>query len=129
MKVSAVSFIFRKGLSKGGEKLVVHKIKPDGNYIRKIFSSPEIDDAFIKTVSPDAAKNNIMLALNRMKKKNAAAEFIGAGIKDGLNETEINSIYSDKLYQIRTKNANGLNRYSYAGKEEALRLLSERLFL
>ena len=127
MKVSAVSFIFRKGLNKGTERLVVHKIKPDGNYIRKIFSSPESEDLFMNNVSPAAAKNNIMLALNRMKKKNSPAQFISAGIKDGLTETEINSLYSDKLYRVRTKDARGLNSYSIADKDEALNLLEKRL--
>ena len=133
MKVSAVGFLFRESVKNGtttGENYtcVIHKIKPDGNYSRNIISSPIIKKSSIDTVSPQTARANVNKALIAITDKNASEKFVGATIKDGIKETEVHSLLSDKLFAVRTKDIYGENHFDIMGKDNTQKLLAKNLY-
>jgi len=134
MKVSAVGFLFRKTIQKGNLKgdnytCVIHKIKPDGNYSRNVITSPLVKSSKLDVISPKSARADILSSLSAITRKNEPSKFIGATIKDGIKETEVHSLISDKLFAVRTKDAAGKNHFRIMGKEKIKKLLSDNLYV
>ncbi len=133
MKVSAVGFLFQESIKTGkatGENYtcVIHKIKPDGNYSKNVISSPIIKTSSLDTVSPETAQANINKALMAITDNNESAKFVGATIKDGIKETEVHSLFSDKLFAVRTKDAYGKDHFDIMGKDNTQKLLAKNLY-
>ncbi len=134
MKVSAVGFLFQNNIKEKGLKgknytCIIHKINPEGNFNRNIISSPLIKESRLEVVSPEIAQDDVLKSLSEMTKRNSPDKFIGATIKDGIKETEIHSILSDKLFGVRTKDAQGKNHFSILGKGKTKAVLQKNLNL
>ncbi len=135
MKVSAVGFLFqdvikgKKPLRGKNYTCIIHKINQDGGYNRNLISSPIIKINKLDIVSPDTAKADILSSLLRLESKNRSSKFKGATIKDGIKETEIHSILSDKLFAVRTRDELGKNHFSIMGKNGTKDLLSKNLYI
>ncbi|MCD7779110.1 MAG: hypothetical protein LUH05_00350 [Candidatus Gastranaerophilales bacterium] len=134
MKVSAVGFLFQDKLKGNGLKgknytCVIHKANSEGNFNRNIISSPIVKQSSLEVVSPDTAKLDILSSLDSITDKNKNSKFIGATIKDGIKETEIHSLFSDKLFAVRTKDEFGKNHFNILGKNKTQKVLSNNLYI
>ncbi len=135
MNVSAVGFLFQTRMKSNGfygnnYTCVIHKMKQDGNFTRNYITSPLIKETKTHVVSPEAAEADVLLSLLAITdKKNKATKFIGATVKDGVKETEIHSLISDKLYAVRTKDDAGKNHFRIMGRKKTKSLLSRNLNL
>ena len=134
MKVSAVGFLFQNSIKEKGLKgknytCIIHKITPEGNFNRNIISSPLIKKSSLEVVSPQVAQNDVLESLSTITNRSAKSKFIGATIKDGIKETEIHSLLSDKLFAVRTKDASGKNHFHIMGKGKTKSVLSKNLNL
>ena len=132
MKVSAVGFLFQKDAVNNGVRgknytCVIHKLNPEGNFSRNIISSPIINNSRLDVVTPEKAQSDVLSALSEITKKGSESKFIAATIKDGVKETEIHSIISDKLFGVRTKDINGKNHFRLMGKNKTKDILSKNL--
>ena len=134
MKVSAVGFLFQKDIREKGLKgknytCIIHKITPEGKFNRSIISSPLIKESRLEVVSPQKAENDVLASLEAITSNNSKSKFIGATIKDGVKETEIHSLLSDKLFAVRTKDAKGDNHFRIMGKGHTKSILTKNLNL
>lgn len=134
MKVSAVGFLFQDKVSVNGRKgknytCVIHKVNPDGDYNRNLISSPFIKESKIDVVSPEIAKEDIYTSLSAIDSKGSSSKFIGATIKDGIKETEIHSLISDKLFAVRTRDEYGRNHFKIMRRPQTQKLLSRNLYI
>lgn len=134
MKVSAVGFLFQKNIKRDGLKgknytCIIHKVNPDGSFNRNRISSPIVKESRLEVVSPSMARSDIERSLYTMSDKDATSKFIGATIKDGVKETEIHSIFSDKLFAVRTRDEFGKDKLKILGKKATKELLSNNLYL
>lgn len=132
MKVSAVGFLFRnkvkeKKLSGKNYTCIIHKATPNGNYSQNLISSPLIKTNHTFLVSNETAEKNVTENLRAITEKEKNRKFIGATIKDGIKETEIHSLISDKIFAIRTKDETGKNYFRLANKVNTQKLLSKNL--
>ena len=132
--VSAVGFLFQdqikeKGLKGKNYTCVIHKVNPDGNFNRNIISSPLIKESSLEVVSPQTAQLDVLESLSVINDKKSPSKFIGATIKDGIKETEIHSLISDKLFAVRTRDEAGKNHFRISGKKKTQEVLSENLYL
>ncbi|MBQ9245862.1 hypothetical protein IJ182_06310 [bacterium] len=134
MKVSAVGFLFQNNIKEKGLKgknytCIIHKVNPEGNFNRNVISSPLIKESRLEVVSPQIAEDDIISSLASITKKKSPNKFIGATIKDGIKETEIHSLISDKLFAVRTKDDFGKNHFRILGKGKTKEVLSRNLNL
>lgn len=135
MKVSAVGFLFQdsvkgKGLFKGKNyTCIIHKANQNGGFNKNVISSPLIKRTTIESVSPEIALNDVEKSVSSITNKKAPSKFIGATVKDGVKETEIHSIFMDKIFAVRTKDDFGKNRFRIMGKKSTQKLLSRNLYL
>jgi hypothetical protein len=134
MKVSAVGFLFQKDVVNNGIRgknytCVIHKLNPEGNFSRNVISSPIIKNSSLDVVTPEKAQSDVLSALSEITKKGSESKFVGATVKDGVKETEIHSIISDKLFAVRTKDNNGKNHFRILGKGHTKDILSKNLNL
>lgn len=135
MRVSAVGFLFSerlkgKGLSRPVNYVcTIHKVDQDGNINRNFITSPVIKINTTEVVSPDAAKADILSSLIKIDAKDSKSKFKGATIKEGIKETEVHSLFSDKLYAVRTRDEFGKNHFHLLGKEKTKDLLSQNLYV
>ena len=132
MKVSAVGFLFQNNVKGSGLKgknytCIIHKATPDGQFNRNIISSPIIKESRLEVVSPEIAQDDVISSLNAITAKNPRNKFIGATVKNGIKETEIHSIFSDKLFAVRTKDEQGKNHFRILGKRKTKAVLSKNL--
>ena len=134
MKVSAVGFLFQKNIKTKGLKgknytCIIHKVNPDGSFNRNRISSPLINESRLEVVSPLTARSDIQRSLFTMSAKDSNSKFIGATIKDGVKETEVHSIFSDKLFAVRIRDEFGKDRLRLLGKNSTKNLLKNNLYL
>ena len=134
MKVSAVGFLFQKNIKSDGLKgknytCIIHKVNPDGSFNRSRISSPLIKESRVEVISPSMARSDIMRNLFTISAKDSNSKFIGATIKDGVKETEIHSLFSDKLFAIRTRDDLGKNHFKVLGQRSTQKLLAKNLYL
>ena len=134
MKVSAVGFLFQKNIKSDGLKgknytCIIHKVNPDGSFNRSRISSPLIKESRVEVISPSMARSDIMRNLFTISAKDSNSKFIGATIKDGVKETEIHSIFSDKLFAVRTRDEFGKDKLRLLGKNSTKELLKHNLYL
>ncbi len=134
MKVSAVGFLFQNDVKTNGHKgknytCVIHKITPEGNFNRNVISSPIIKESSLDVVTPKTAQDDVINSLSVITSKKATSKFVGATVKDGIKETEIHSILSDKLFAVRTKDEAGKNHFHILGKKGTKSILSKNLNL
>ncbi len=134
MKVSAVGFLFQDKIKGNGLKgknytCIIHKINSEGNYNKNIISSPIVKESSLEVVSPEAAKADVLSYLLSIKSKENPSKFVGATIKDGIKETEIHSLFSDKVFAVRTRDGLGRNHFRILGKNKTQELLSRNLYL
>ncbi len=135
MNVSAVGFLFQdaietKGLLKGKNyTCIIHKINPNGGVNRNIIKSPIIKQNTIEQISPIAAYVDLVNSLAYISSDKTPSKFIGATIKDGIKETEIHSFLFNKLYAVRTKDAEGKNHFKIMTKANTSKLLANNLHL
>lgn len=134
MKVSAVGFLFQKDIKTKGLKgknytCIIHKVNPDGSFNRNRISSPLINESRLEVVSPLTARSDIQRSLFTMSSKDSNSKFIGATIKDGVKETEVHSIFSDKLFAVRTRDEFGKDKLRLLGKNSTRDLLKNNLYL
>ncbi len=135
MRVSAVGFLFQnriKGKKPNGGKnytCTIHKVNSEGDYNRNLISSPVLKFNKQDVVSPEEAKADVIASLIAIDSKNPDSKFKGATIKDGIKETEIHSIFSDKLYAVRTRDEKGRNHFSILSKNKTKNLLTRNLYI
>ncbi len=135
MNVSAVGFLFQDRVKSNGfygnnYTCIIHKMNKDGNFNRNYITSPFIKETKTQVVSPEAAQADVLLSLNSItEKKKKGTKFIGATVKDGIKETEIHSLWSDKLFAVRTKDERGKNHFRILGRSKTQRVLSGNLNL
>lgn len=134
MKVSAVGFLFQKDIKTKGLKgknytCIIHKVNPDGSFNRNRISSPLINESRLEVVSPLTARSDIKRSLFTMSAKDSNTKFIGATIKDGVKETEVHSLFSDKLFAVRTRDEFGKDKLRLLGKNSTKDLLEHNLYL
>ena len=134
MKVSAVGFLFQdriksKNLRGNNYTCIIHKVNQNGNYIRNIFSSPLVKKTILYIVSTEHEKEDVIRSLKAITAKEKGSKFIGATVKDGIKETEIHSLLSDKLFAVRTRDDLGKNHFSLLGKAKTQKLLASNLYL
>lgn len=134
MKVSAVGFLFQDKIKGNGLKgknytCIIHKVNPEGNYNKNVISSPIVKESVFEVVSPESAKADVLTSLFRIKSKDTSSKFVGATIKDGIRETEIHSLLSDKIFAVRTRDSIGRNHFRILGKNKTQELLSRNLYL
>ena len=120
MKVSAVGFLFQDKIKGNGLKgknytCIIHKVNPEGNYNKNVISSPIVKESVLEVVSPESAKADVLTSLFRIKSKDTSSKFVGATIKDGIRETEIHSLLSDKIFAVRTRDSIGRNHFRILG--------------
>lgn len=128
MAVSAVGFLFLDKLSKNKDyTCVIHKLKPNGSYNRKIITSPLAKNVKFDVVSSEVAKSDMLNSLYKMKINKPSSKFVGATLKDGICETEISSLISDKLFRVKIKDVNGHERVKLSGKNAIQKLLNQKL--
>ncbi len=134
MKVSAVGFLFQdtikeKGLRGKNYTCIIHKVNPDGNFNRNVISSPLKKESSLDVVSPEIAQIDVLSSLAAITSKKSPSKFIGATVKDGIKETEIHSLISDKLFAVRTRDDAGRNHFKVLGKNKTQEVLSKNLYL
>ena len=135
MKVSAVGFLFQDKVKKRvfsakNYTCVIHKVNPDGNFNRSIMSAPVIKSTQKDVVTPLIAKADVLESLNAITStSNKNHKFKGATIKNGVQETEIHALLSDKLFAVRDKDKTGKNHFSLMGKNKTKQLLEKNLFI
>lgn len=134
MKVSAVGFLFQKNIKSKGLKgknytCIIHKVNPDGSFNRNRISSPIIQESRLEIISPKMAQSDVLRSLDIMSDKKNPSKFIGATIKDGVKETEIHSLLSDKLFAVRTRDEFGKDKLRVLGKNSTKDLLTNNLNL
>ena len=134
MKVSAVGFLFQKNIKTKDLKgknytCIIHKVNPDGSFNRNRISSPLINESRLEVVSPLTARSDVQRSLFTMSAKDSNDKFIGATIKDGVKETEVHSIFSDKLFAVRTRDEFGKDKLRLLGKNSTRDLLKNNLYL
>lgn len=134
MKVSAVGFLFQKNIKSKGLKgknytCIIHKVNPDGSFNRNRISSPIIQESRLEIISPKMAQSDVLRSLDIMSDKKNPSKFIGATIKDGVKETEIHSLLSDKLFAVRTRDEFGKDKLRVLGKNSTKNLLTNNLNL
>lgn len=134
MKVSAVGFLFQNDIKDNDLKgknytCVIHKVNSEGNFNRSVISSPIVKETSADIVTPAVAESDIKYALSQITKKKSPAKFVGATIKDGVKETEIHSLFSDKLFAVRTKDDLGKNHFRILGKGKTKSVLTHNLNL
>ncbi len=132
MKVSAVGFLFQNQLKEKPLKgknytCVIHKLNSEGNFNRNIITSPIVRKSASDVVSPEIASFDVLNSLNSITNKDSNSKFIGATIKDGVKETEIHSLLSDKIFAVRTKDEFGKNSFRILGKNKTKDVLSRNL--
>ena len=128
MSISAVGFLFEnKGLKNKNYTCSIHKVLPEGGYSRNLIYSPDSKKSNISFISDVEARLDIINAVNKIKNNPTGDKFIGATVKDGIKETEIHSLLSDKLYAVRTKNAEGKNSLKLLGKDKTQQVLAQNL--
>ena len=129
MKVSAVGFLFQNK-TKGRlfphkeYTCIIHKERPDGYYTRNVTDSN--NNSIITTISPELAEEEIS---KQLKVLTNPPKFIGATIKSGKEETEVQSFLSDKLFWVRTKDENGKNRLRICTPKSTQKILAKNLYL
>ncbi len=134
MKVSAVGFLFQdkiksKGLHGKNYTCIIHKVTSDGDYSRNFISSPLIKESRLDVIPPEIAKLDVVNSLQAITDKKTPSKFIGATIKDGVKETEIHSIFSDKLFAVRTRDDYGRNHFRILTKNKAQDVLAKNLYI
>lgn len=135
MRVSAVGFLFQEklkgeGLSRPVNYLcTIHKVDKNGNISRNYITSPIVKQNITQMVSPEAAQADILSSVLKIQANNPQNKFKGATIKDGIKETEIHSLVSDKLYAVRTKDEFGKNHFHLMGKNKTKNLISKNLYI
>ncbi len=132
MKVAAVGFLFQnkvKGMPGNNYTCIIHKVNEDGDYNKDVISSPLVNKKYKDVVTPEIAKEEITQQLKGISSKKSGYKFIGATIKDGIKETEIHSLLSDKLFAVRTKNDKGKNKFTIEGKDSVRRTLARNLYI
>ncbi len=134
MKVSAVGFLFQNDIKENGlkgknYKCIIHKLNSEGNFNRNIISSPVIKTSTLEVVSPEIAQNDVIKSLSDISNSNSKSKFIGATIKDGIKETEIHSLLSDKIYAVRTKDESGKNHFKVLNRNKSRDILQKNLNL
>lgn len=128
MSISAVGFLFEnKGFKNKNYTCSIHKVLPDGGYSRNLIYSPDSKKSNLSFISDVEARLDIMNAVNKVKDNPLGDKFIGATIKDGVKETEIHSILSDKLYAVRTKDEEGRNKLRLLGQDKTQQVLAKNL--
>ena len=128
MSISAVGFLFEnKGFKKKNYTCSIHKVLPEGGYSRNIIYSPDSKKSNLSLISNVEARLDIMNSINKIKHSPAGDKFIGATVKDGVKETEIHSLLSDKLYAVRTKNEYGQNKLRLLNKDKTQQVLAQNL--
>lgn len=135
MEVSAVGFLFQQKI-KGKRPLrgknytcIIHKINPDGNYNRNLISAPIKNENSKLLVPKAAARGEFYDYVFNIGNKTTNGKFKGATIKDGKKETEIHSLFSDKLFAVRTKDEFGKNHFGIKSQKKVKSLLSKNLYL
>ena len=73
--------------------------------------------------------SSFLLHLFTMSAKDSNDKFIGATIKDGVKETEVHSIFSDKLFAVRPRDEFGKDKLRLLGKNSTRDLLKNNLYL
>lgn len=134
MKVSAVGFLFQnriksKDLRGYNYTCVIHKVNSEGNYKRNLISSPLVNESHNDIVDSLTAKEDVINELASITEKRKGTKFIGATIKDGLRETEVNSIISDKIFLVRTRDDFGRNHFSIQNRKKTQKTLAKNLYL
>lgn len=134
MKVSAVGFLFQNQIKENGLKgknytCIIHKAGSDGNFYRNVISSPLLKETTSEIVTSEKADSDILASILSINDKNNKSKFVGATIKDGIKETEIHSLISDKLFAVRTKDNNGRNHFRLLGKNNTQKVLSKNLYI
>lgn len=135
MKVSAVGFLFEDKIKSNGPfkatnySCTIHKLNPDGNVNRSYISSPVLKANITDVVSQETANNDILTSLLKIGSKKSGSKFKGATVKDGIKETEIHSMISDKLFAVRTKDEFGKNHFRILGRNKTKNLLSHNLYI
>ena len=128
MSISAVGFLFEnKGFKTKNYTCSIHKVLPEGGYSRNLIYSPDSKKSNLALISEVEARLDIINSINKIKHSPAGDKFIGATIKDGIKETEIHSILSDKLFAVRTKNEDGKNKLRLLGKDKTQQVLAKNL--
>lgn len=135
MEVSAVGFLFQQKI-KGKRPLrgknytcIIHKINPNGNYSRNLISAPIQNENSKLIVSKASAKAEFLESVLNIGTKNSNGKFKGATIKDEKKETEIHSLFSDKLFAIRTRDEFGKNHFGIKNQKKVKSLLTKNLYL
>ncbi len=134
MNVSAVGFLFQKNIRSKGLKgknytCIIHKLNPDGTFNRNRISSPIINESRLEVISSKMAQSDVLRSLGIMSDKKNPSKFIGATIKDGVKETEIHSLLSDKLFAVRTRDELGKDKLRLLGKNSTKDVLTHNLNL
>ena len=135
MRVSAVGFLFQEKVQGKGLRhpvnyvCTIHKVDEDGNINRNYISSPVIKENITEVVSPDVAKFDILNSIYKIEKKGSGSKFKGATIKEGIKETEIHSIFSDKLFAVRVRDELGKNHFRFMGKNKVRNILAKNLYV
>lgn len=135
MRVSAVGFLFQEKLkgkrfnSPTNYVCTIHKVTSDGTINRNYITSPIDRVNTNEIVSADSARADILASLMKIDTKSKKSKFMGATIKEGIKETEIHSIFSDKLYAVRTRDELGKNHFNIMGKKKTKSLLSKNLYI
>ena len=131
---AVVGFLFQnkmksKDLRGYNYTCVIHKVNQEGNYNRNLISSPLVKQSVNDIVTPQTAKEDVINHLNAITAKRKGTKFIGATIKDGVKETEIHSLLSDKLFAVRTRDDLGKNHFKILGQRPTQKLLAKNLYL
>lgn len=129
MKVSAVGFLFEnknKGhfFPKKEYTCIIHKERPDGLYTKNVIGSD--NKSVVKIISPESARADIV---SQVKSVTEPPKFVGATVKDGIKETEIQSLFSDKLFWVRTKDEYGKGHLKVCTPAATQKILSKNLHL
>ncbi len=132
MRVSAVGFLFQnkiktKDLKGNNYTCIIHKMVPNGRVSKNVISSPLIKESTLTTITPFQASDEIEDQLYSITDRKPGVKFVGATIKDGIKETEIHSIFSDKLFGVRTKDERGRNHFRVAGRKKTQKVLAHNL--
>ena len=134
MKVSAVGFLFQnkiksKDLRGYNYTCTIHKVNQEGNFNRNLVSSPLVRETRYDIVSPLTAKEDVINSLNSITESRKDTKFVGATIKDGVKETEVHSIFSDKLFAVRTRDDLGKDHFKVLTKKQTQKALAKNLYL
>ena len=134
MKVSAVGFLFQNKIKSNDLRgynytCVIHKVNQEGNYNRNLISSPIVKQTVNDIVTPQTAKEDVINNLNAITANRKGTKFVGATVKDGVKETEIHSILSDKLFAVRTRDDLGKNHFKILNQKQTQKTLAKNLYL